>query len=38
MNAIVQTKHISYALSIALRASGFDLVMPQVLAMLDREA
>lgn len=30
--------NLPYALSIALRAPGFDLVAPQVLAMLDREA
>ncbi len=30
--------NIPYALSIALRAPGFDLVTPQILALLDREA
>jgi len=30
--------NIPYALSIAPRASGFDLVTPQILALLDREA
>jgi len=30
--------NLPYALSIALRAPGFDLVTPRVLAMLDREA
>lgn len=33
-----QALNIPYALSIALRAPGFELVTPQVLAMLDRQA